>query len=249
MSLFPKIVECSFKNGVVWITVTFVSVVWTLILTAPIHSRGSICDQLMLYWIFPNVFTWRNKLIYILDGLTFSANFRFGDNYSFNKIQQFSIENITWKVSFWYFTDVEKECWDGNQIHDHDSRKKHLQTDEVININSTTTLAGRSDIFPPHSVSMQIYHLYDFSVKSSVDPDPVAGWDDAVSGHWAEHDRAQFLPLLCEVERMNLSRKHSQDESQHRQQVHLPPKLKQTSWNNDQDCITGLYDILKYFQI
>ncbi len=84
---------------------------------------------------------------------------------------------------------------------------------------------------------MQIYHLYDFSVKSSVDPDPVAGWDDAVSGHWAEHDRAQFLPLLCEVERMNLSRKHSQDESQHRQQVHLPPKLKQTSWNN------GLYDI------
>ncbi len=146
MSQFPKIVECSFKTGVVWITVTFVSVVWTLILTAPIHSRGSICDQLMLYWIFPNVFTWRNKLIYILDGLTFSANFRFGDNYSFNKIQQFSIENITWKVSFWYFTDVEKECWDGNQIHDHDSRKKHLQTDEVININSTTTLAGRSDI-------------------------------------------------------------------------------------------------------
>lgn len=75
----------------------------------------------------------------------------------------------------------------------------------------------------------QIYHRYDFRVKSSVEPDPVAGWDNAVSGHRAEHDRAQFLPLLCEVERMNLSCKHSQYESQHRQQVHLPPKLKQTS--------------------
>ncbi len=34
-------------TGVVWIIVMFLSAVWTLILTAPIHCRGSISDQIM----------------------------------------------------------------------------------------------------------------------------------------------------------------------------------------------------------
>ncbi len=51
-----------------WIIVMFLSDVWTLILTAPIHCRGSIGEQVMQCQIFPNLFRWRNKLIYILDG-------------------------------------------------------------------------------------------------------------------------------------------------------------------------------------
>ncbi len=32
------------------------SAVWTLILTAPIHCRGSIGEQMMEYYISPNLF-------------------------------------------------------------------------------------------------------------------------------------------------------------------------------------------------
>ncbi len=52
---------------VVWIIVMFLSAVWTLILTAPIHCRAS--TGVSKYWcskyISPNVFPWRNKLINI----------------------------------------------------------------------------------------------------------------------------------------------------------------------------------------
>ncbi len=34
-------------TGVVWIIVMFLSAVWTLILTAPIHCRGSIGEQVI----------------------------------------------------------------------------------------------------------------------------------------------------------------------------------------------------------
>ncbi len=47
----------------------------------------------MQWWISPNLFWWRNKLIYILDGLRvsskhckFLANFKFSVNYSFKGI-------------------------------------------------------------------------------------------------------------------------------------------------------------------
>ncbi len=40
----------------------FLSAVWTLILTAPIHCRASIAEQVMYCYISP-----RNKLIYILN--------------------------------------------------------------------------------------------------------------------------------------------------------------------------------------
>ncbi len=43
--------------------------VWTLILTAPIHCKGSIGAQLMWSYISPNLFWWKSKLIYMLDGL------------------------------------------------------------------------------------------------------------------------------------------------------------------------------------
>ncbi len=68
------------RSGVVylWIIVMFLSTVWTLILTAPIHCRGSIGEQMTKSYISPNLFWWRNKFIYILDGLrgnTFSTTF------------------------------------------------------------------------------------------------------------------------------------------------------------------------------
>ncbi len=56
-------------TGVVWITVINTS---GLILTAPIHCRASIGEQVMYCYISPNLFWWRNKLIYILDGLRVS---------------------------------------------------------------------------------------------------------------------------------------------------------------------------------
>ncbi len=34
-------------TGVVWIIVMFLSAVWTLSLTAPIHCRGSIAEQML----------------------------------------------------------------------------------------------------------------------------------------------------------------------------------------------------------
>ncbi len=43
MDLFLK----NWWTGAVWITVMFLSAVWTLILTAPIHYRGSIGEQVM----------------------------------------------------------------------------------------------------------------------------------------------------------------------------------------------------------
>ncbi len=39
--------DVNWKTGVVWIIVMFLSAVWTLILPAPIHCRGSIGEQVM----------------------------------------------------------------------------------------------------------------------------------------------------------------------------------------------------------
>ncbi len=39
--------DINWWTGVVWITVMFVSAVWTLILTAPIHCKGSIGEQVI----------------------------------------------------------------------------------------------------------------------------------------------------------------------------------------------------------
>ncbi len=38
-----------------WIIVMYLSAVWTLILTAPIHCRGSTGEQVMQCYISPNL--------------------------------------------------------------------------------------------------------------------------------------------------------------------------------------------------
>ncbi len=48
------------------IIVKFLAAVWILILTAPIHCRGSTGEQVIECNISPSLFQWRNKLIYIL---------------------------------------------------------------------------------------------------------------------------------------------------------------------------------------
>ncbi len=47
--------DVNWWTGVVWIIVMFLSAVWTLILTAPIHCRGSIGEQVMQWHISPNL--------------------------------------------------------------------------------------------------------------------------------------------------------------------------------------------------
>ncbi len=46
-----------------WIIVMFLSVVWTLILTAPIHCRGSTGEQVMKYYISCIIGIVQNKCI------------------------------------------------------------------------------------------------------------------------------------------------------------------------------------------
>ncbi len=53
--------DVNWCTGVVWIIVMFLSAVWTLFLTAPIHYRASIGDQVMKCYISPNLFQWRNN--------------------------------------------------------------------------------------------------------------------------------------------------------------------------------------------
>lgn len=52
------------------------------------------------------------------------------------------------------------------------------------------------------------------------------GGDEAVPGHRAEDERAQLLPLLTEVMRVDLSEEDGQDHGQDRHQVHLAPVLQ-----------------------
>ncbi len=51
--LSPQDINC--WTGVLWIIVMFLSAVWTLILTAPIHCRGSINEQVIELRISPNL--------------------------------------------------------------------------------------------------------------------------------------------------------------------------------------------------
>ncbi len=68
-----------------WIIVIFLSAVWTIILTAPIHCRGSVDEQVMKRYISSNLFKLRNKLIYILGGLwMIFCKLNFLMNYCFN---------------------------------------------------------------------------------------------------------------------------------------------------------------------
>ncbi len=62
-----------------WIIVMFLSAVWTLILTAPIHCRGSIGEQVMKCYISPNLMKKHGLRVRI-----YSVNVPFWVNYSFN---------------------------------------------------------------------------------------------------------------------------------------------------------------------
>ncbi len=77
--------------GIIFDFVMFYQRVWTLILTAPIHYRGSFGEQVMQCLIPPNLFWWRNKPIYILNDLRVSnikqiVSLR---DYSFNKLKTY----------------------------------------------------------------------------------------------------------------------------------------------------------------
>ncbi len=67
--------DINWWTGVVWIIVMFLSAVWSLILTAPVHCRWSTGEQVMQCYISPNLFWGRNQLIYILDDLSVSIVF------------------------------------------------------------------------------------------------------------------------------------------------------------------------------
>lgn len=68
--------------------------------------------------------------------------------------------------------------------------------------------------------------LHELRGEAPRDADPVDGGDEAVSGHRAEDERAQLLPLLAEVMWVDLSEEDGQDHGQDRHQVHLPPVLQ-----------------------
>ncbi len=69
--------DINWWTGVVWIIVIFLSAVWTLILTAPIHCRASIAETLMQRHISTNLMK-KQTHPNLIDGLmmrTFSADF------------------------------------------------------------------------------------------------------------------------------------------------------------------------------
>ncbi len=96
------------------IIVIFLSAVWTLILTAPIHCRGPIGEEVMECYISPNLFWWTNKLIWMAWGLVkFQQIFHFGVKYALNCIEMCGAE-----VSRTHFccqilltrTDINNKC-------------------------------------------------------------------------------------------------------------------------------------------
>ncbi len=62
-----------------WIIVMFLSAVWTLILTAPIHCRASIAETLMQRHISPNLMKKQTH--------KFSSNAHLSVDYGFSGIQ------------------------------------------------------------------------------------------------------------------------------------------------------------------
>ncbi len=55
-------VHCWTGVDYLWIIVMFLSAVWTLILTAPIHCRASIAEQVMQCYISPNLMKKQTRL-------------------------------------------------------------------------------------------------------------------------------------------------------------------------------------------
>lgn len=68
--------------------------------------------------------------------------------------------------------------------------------------------------------------LYNIGGETPIEPDPVAGRNRANSCHAAEDRHPYPPPVIAEVTRVDLSAEDGQDQGQHGQQVHLPPKLQ-----------------------
>ncbi len=70
-----------------WIIVMFLSAVWTLILTAPIHCRASIAETVMQCYISPNLMKKQTHLTLHLGWMsTCWANFHFWVNHSLKSV-------------------------------------------------------------------------------------------------------------------------------------------------------------------
>jgi hypothetical protein len=69
-------------------------------------------------------------------------------------------------------------------------------------------------------------YLYDRSTDSSIEPNPVKSRDYSIARNRTKDDRAEPLPLLCEVTGMNLGKEYCQDHRKHGDQVYLTPILK-----------------------
>ncbi len=77
--------------GYLWIIVMFLSAVWTLILTAPIHCRGSIGEQVMQSYISTNLKNTKkheetNSSTYLMAWVFTSVNVHFWVNYYFKAL-------------------------------------------------------------------------------------------------------------------------------------------------------------------
>ncbi len=87
-------------TGVVWIIVMFLSAIWTLTLTAPIHCRGSIVEQVMQCYISPNLFQWRKQICPHFEwpeGEYIFSKFSFWLNYSFKPHLEVGVSSHTIK--------------------------------------------------------------------------------------------------------------------------------------------------------
>ncbi len=109
--------DVNWWTGAVWIIVMFLSAVWTLILTAPIHCRASIAEQVIECYISPNMLWGRSKLIYILEVPRvniFSEKFDFGANYFYSLVIKIDMRylffvNLPLSVSTRLFCQVIKK--------------------------------------------------------------------------------------------------------------------------------------------
>ncbi len=92
-----------------WIIVMFLSAVWTLILTAPIHCRASIAETLMQRHISTNLMKKQtHPNLGWPEGEHIFGKFSFWVNYSFERQTWLVVSApLTWNISGWLFWG----CW------------------------------------------------------------------------------------------------------------------------------------------
>lgn len=115
--------------------------------------------------------------------------------------------------------------------HNHQYVPQLVTGAQVVHLAREIALRDLSDVEQEGRSSYQVHHhhtgqeeLNDISGEPSIEPDPVARWDHTDARHTAEDGHPQPSPVVAEVTRVDLSAEHCQDQRQHSQQVHLPPK-------------------------